>query len=292
LRRRKHEPRFAVFHHFAALALVVVIVSTTSVASAFCRTTTCEADLETCQRDERGCPTTGTQLRWTKLPIVYRVSARGSSAFDRDEARTKIAAAFDVWTHAVCADGRKTSLSVVEGAPMPEDKPLGQKRGPEPFGIFFRDDTWPYPSVTTTLAITNQEYGKESGRIIYSDIEVNTAKTPLVILELVVVHEAGHYLGLAHSQVPGSIMGASYDNTGIRAPIADDLAGICELFPPDGLPDEDEEGCRVTSSAEVKVPWFPFLILGTFPVILRRFRSRSSLFASRYTSRRRSRRQR
>jgi hypothetical protein len=230
--------------------------------------------------------TTGVPLRWTKLPIVYRVSARGSTAFDREEARTKNAAAFDEWTHAVCPDGRKTSLTVVEGDPMPEDKPLGQKRGSEPFGIYFRDGTWPYPSATATLGITNQEYGKESGRIIYSDIEISTPKVPLAILELVAVHEAGHYLGLAHSQVPDSIMGAAYDNTGARTPSADDLAGICELFPPDGLPDEEEGGCQVTSTAELKPPWFSLFALAVFPIILRRLRVREASPAA--TSRARS----
>jgi hypothetical protein len=261
----------------ATIFVVLLILVMPSRAAAFCRTTTCEPDLESCERDDRGCVTSGVPLRWTKLPIVYRVSARGSTAFDRDEARTKIAAAFDAWTHAVCADGRKTSLTVIESDPVPDDKPLGQKRGPEPFGIYFRDGSWPYASATTTLAITNQEYGKESGRIIYSDIEVNTSKTPLTILELVVLHEAGHYLGLAHSQVDGSIMAAAYNNTGSRAPSADDLAGICELFPPDGLPAEEDEGCAVASAAEVKPPWFPFLVLAVFPMVLRRFRGHAAV---------------
>ena len=246
-----------------------------STAWAFCRTTTCEPELETCARDARGCVTTGVPLRWTKLPIVYRVSARGSTAFDRDEARARIAAAFDVWTQSICADGRRTSLRVDEGEAIPEDKPLGQKRGPIPFGIYFRDDTWPYPSANTTLAITNQEYGKESGRIIYSDIEVNTRKTSLSALELVTVHEAGHYLGLAHSQEPGAIMGATYDSASTRVPIADDIAGLCELFPPDGLPEEEEEGCQVASTnyrTEVNPPWFALFCVAIFPIISRRFR--------------------
>lgn len=260
------------------LAVLASAVFASSTASAFCRTTTCEPELESCATDDRGCVTSGVHLRWTKLPIVYRVAARGSTAFDRDEARARIATAFDAWTKAICAGGRRTSLTVVEGDAMAEDKPLGQKRGAEPFGIFFRDDTWPYASATTTLAITNQEYGKESGRIIYSDIEINTRKTPLTIFDLVVVHEAGHYLGLAHSRVPGSIMTAEYDNASLRVPNEDDLSGICELFPPDGLPEDDDGGCRVASAdfqTEVEPPWFPLAIMALLPAVLRRHRTRA-----------------
>lgn len=235
-------------------AFALAIVASASSASAFCRTTTCEPDLETCARDERGCVRDGVPLRWTKLPLIYRVSARGSTAFDRDAARTKIAAAFDRWTQAACPGGRRTSLRFVEGDSMPEDKPLGQKRGPEPFGIYFRDDTWPYARASTTLAITNQEYGKETGRIIYSDIEINTTRTLLGDLDVVVTHEAGHYLGLAHSRERGSIMAESYISSNDRDLSPDDVAGACELFPPDGLPPEEEEGCNVAASDATQSP--------------------------------------
>ena len=69
-------------------------------------------------------------------------------------------------------------------------------------------------------------------------------------------------------------MGAEYNSTGSGAPIADDLSGICELFPPDGLPDEEDEGCAVTSTTDFRPPWFPLAVLVVFPVILRRFRHR------------------
>jgi len=269
--------RLVVRRALLGFAIAAGIGTATAPASAFCRTTTCEPDRETCPRDANGCFTTGTPLRWSKLPLVYRVSARGSSAFARDDARAKIAAAFDRWTQAVCSDGRRTSLRFVEGDPMPEDKPLGQKHASEPFGIYFRDETWPYASATTTLAITNQEYGKDSGRMLYADIEINTKRTPLSTLEVVVTHEAGHYLGLAHSRVPGSIMAESYDPSTDREPNADDFAGACELFPPDGLPPEEEDGCSVASSPSerpLRAPYAAFL--GVTAVYAMR-RRRSSL---------------
>lgn len=50
-------------------------------------------------------------------------------------------------------------------------------------------------------------------------------------LETVVLHEIGHSLGLLHSDVPGSVMAASYDG-GKRALTADDIAGITHIYGP------------------------------------------------------------
>jgi hypothetical protein len=52
----------------------------------------------------------------------------------------------------------------------------------------------------------------------------------------VVTHEAGHFLGMAHSDQPNSTMFFSYDRalTVSRELRADDIDGICSIYRPDG----------------------------------------------------------
>lgn len=50
-------------------------------------------------------------------------------------------------------------------------------------------------------------------------------------LETVALHEIGHSLGLLHSDVPGSVMFASYEG-GKRSLTADDIAGITTIYGP------------------------------------------------------------
>jgi hypothetical protein len=54
-------------------------------------------------------------------------------------------------------------------------------------------------------------------------------------LQSIVTHEAGHFLGLAHSLVPTSTMVAQYTSgtQTFRMLDPDDGAGICAVFPPD-----------------------------------------------------------
>lgn len=52
-------------------------------------------------------------------------------------------------------------------------------------------------------------------------------------LQSVLVHEVGHILGLDHSEVKGSVMWpTSSQGKTRRAPEADDIAGILDLYPP------------------------------------------------------------
>jgi hypothetical protein len=51
-------------------------------------------------------------------------------------------------------------------------------------------------------------------------------------LQSVVTHEAGHFFGLAHSKQAGATMLSTYDPL-MRSLSADDVAGICTVYPPD-----------------------------------------------------------
>jgi hypothetical protein len=87
----------------------------------------------------------------------------------------------------------------------------------------------------------------ESGEILGADMELNMAdilpfKTAEPLggddydLLSVITHEAGHFLGLAHSDVPSSTMysdvkrGQSYT----RRLTPDDIGAICEAYRPNG----------------------------------------------------------
>ena len=55
-------------------------------------------------------------------------------------------------------------------------------------------------------------------------------------LDFIITHEAGHFLGLSHSCRPDATMLATYTlgDTNLRTLRSDDVAGICEIYPPGG----------------------------------------------------------
>ena len=82
----------------------------------------------------------------------------------------------------------------------------------------------------------------------------------------ILTHEAGHMLGLAHSDVNGATMQVEYvqGSTTLRSLHSDDMGGICEAYPPGEVgtcdptprhgfqstcgPAPVEEGCGCTSA--------------------------------------------
>jgi hypothetical protein len=184
----------------------------------------------------------------------------------REEARAAVRAAFHRWSDTVCPDGRRTSLRFVEGEDILVDKPLQPNvEAAEPYGIFFRDLGWPYDDVDSTLAKANTVFEKRTGRVLYADIEVNTTRrfaveetSEDVDLQAVMTHEVGHYIGLAHSRVPQSIMAESYcslDDRCEKGKVAarrlspDDIEAVCTLYPPDGVEPFEEESSPVSCTA-------------------------------------------
>lgn len=253
------------------LTLLVALagIATSTEALAFCRSTTCDARKSDCPLDDNGCPGKGAPLSWRSLPLVYRFHAPGSEKLDMDRAKEAIRRAFQTWSNVTCGS-RRTSLRFEEGSEIPGKSPLATgSPAKTSFGIYFRDDVWPYDEGDESLALTNQTFGTTNGYIDYSDIEVNTTTRTFALaddekgidLQAAVTHEVGHYIGLAHSPVATSIMVASYCQSGercgsidqARALDDDDISAVCALYPPSGIAgvayeDPDAGGCAVSAA--------------------------------------------
>ncbi len=117
-------------------------------------------------------------------------------------------------------------------------------------GIYWRDDDWPSPLVPGALAQTLVRTDG-NGFIYDADIHVNGKEyvwsldghSGTIDARSVLTHELGHFLGLAHSLDPTATMWASKPaGLGWRSLEADDVAGVCFLYPGTGDP-----GCPTTA---------------------------------------------
>lgn len=244
---------------FLVAGLSSACLFTASRADAYCRSTTCDSKVETCGiHPTTRCPTSGLPLYWPDTCVTFGVNQAGSPKWGitYDEANEAAQRAFQSWISADCGGGQRPSMGVVALGQVECDRveynypETGEDFPPGPNAniIVFRDASWPYAedptSERTTLALTTITYLKDTGEIVDADIEINSAKVQLSTsntnitndLQAILTHEAGHFLGLAHSEVQEATMHRLYNvNVGdatLRSLANDDRRGICDLYPP------------------------------------------------------------
>lgn len=249
----------ALVKRLAAAGLSSACLFTASGAHAYCRTTTCDSKIETCTvHPTTRCPTSGLPLYWPDTCVTFGVNQAGSPRWGitYDEAHEAAQRAFQSWISADCGGGQHPSIGVVALGKIECDRveynypETGEDFPPGPNAniIVFRDAVWPYSeapdSERTTLALTTITYLKDTGEIVDADIEINSATVQLSTsntnitndLQAILTHEAGHFLGLAHSEVQEATMHRLYNvNVGdatLRSLANDDRRGICDLYPP------------------------------------------------------------
>jgi hypothetical protein len=218
-----------------------------SPASAYCRTSTCT----TCARDEAtGCTVGGTPLAWPTACVSFSMNQAASASIDLDDATVMMREAFATWENARCdADGTPPALAISDvfgtaQCGVPQYNPHGGNANV----VMFRDDSWPYADSGHELAATWISFD-QSGVVYDADIEINaTGRLSLtppdagvaygVIVDQhdllsIMVHEAGHFLGLDHSREVGSVMQAELAAAQSRTHLSpDDEAAICAAYPP------------------------------------------------------------
>lgn len=214
------------------------------VAQAYCRTTTCDPKKMTCPVDEHGCVTVGGPL-WWESPCVTLWLPEDPEPLPGIDAATLAQltnSAFDVWEAASCSRARPSidvrlggalecALSGYDPDAMQNVNTVSVVRG-----------SWPHMPLLHDVALTTVTFDPRSGEILDADIELDaadnhfTAGDSSVAIDLAsaLTHEAGHFLGLAHSDRPEATMFArtSSGSTQLRTLAADDEAGICAAYPP------------------------------------------------------------
>jgi hypothetical protein len=221
---------------------VLVFSLVSGEAVAFCRRTTCP----TCPIDADGCPTGGKPVFWPRRCVSYALATAASRQVTLPEASEIAARAFEAWQSVTCPGTNAPPSIDATDAFGPTD--CAESRydpgGANANTIIFHDDAWPYPELSDAVALTTTHFDEATGYILDSDIEIDST-LPLSTsdevpqgsydLQSILTHEAGHFLGLAHSYQPGAVMQPSYrpGNADERTLGEDDIAGICAIYPPD-----------------------------------------------------------
>lgn len=189
-------------------------------------------------------------VQWPAGPVPYQITRSDEPL--RAAAIAAIDRAFWRWRNADCGDGRSPGLAIA-GRIADADPPVGRA----PVGLIAFSDDAPERG-PGTLAITRLYFGRASGEVLRARTIFYTAELaphgPGSFLDSIALHEAGHFLGLAHSTDRSAVMsGEVEDGTAVPTQLSpDDVAAICAAYPPrDGSPRDWRAVARVALAAIV-----------------------------------------
>ena len=230
----------------AALAFATTLLTLSPRAFGFCRTITQQIPADGPdfnQATECYEPPGAIPLWWSNSCVGFSIQKDASKQISLADATTHTTAAFAKWMNASCPGGGTPSISASDEGPVACDQVGYSEVGPNQHAIIFRDTSWPHSDPYNTLALTTVTFDTDTGEIYDADMEVNTAQTQIVVnkvpganqydFDTIITHEAGHFLGLAHTPVQLAMMFARY-NAGTLALTSDDIAGICAIYAPSG----------------------------------------------------------
>jgi hypothetical protein len=187
-------------------------------------------------------------LWWRNACVGYDIQQDASIQIPYDTAAQVAAQSFSKWTETLCPVGAswgRVSIDVRDLGPVSCDKVQYSMNQGNQHVIVFRDDGAPDFDMNNTLGLTTVTFDPTTGEIYDADMEINSSVTLAVSdpvppdgydLQSIITHEAGHFLGLAHSVEFTATMYAQYvpGSTSKRILTADDMAGICAIYLPGG----------------------------------------------------------
>ncbi len=262
-----------------ALAWAVLLCSSApTTALAYCRLKAGEAVAG------YSCSEGGIPLTWKRRCISYAVYPSASDDPPLQEILNAIDASFDSWTSVRC-QGVPIEIEIerlkdLSRCSVPQHNP----DGPNLNSIAFVSDWLDRGNPPEAFALTSVWHDKATGEILDVDMEMNEdpelegilgkfgicpapietragelplcAVDGLVDIQNVVTHEAGHFLGLGHSEDLRSVMRFQAETRDLskRTLEADDIEGICAIYPPGSLPEQCDFAPRNGKSLQCYEP--------------------------------------
>lgn len=185
-------------------------------------------------------------LFWRNHCVSYSFQQQGSKYITMSDAEQIAGQAFGAWSNAPCGDAGTPSIQTLLFPAVNCDGANGSQGHSNL--IIFRDDAWTHDDAANVIGYTTLTVDLSTGEMFGAEIEINTHDYTVVanladagpprqgtdlVLDLgtILTHEAGHFLGLAHSPDTSAVMYAHYQ-AGTTTLTPDDVSGICSMYQP------------------------------------------------------------
>lgn len=228
--------------HFIGVAPLLAVLAFSPDADAYCRTTTISPQPDA----PFTCTNAGAPLYHPSACVTYRIVDKSGASPDAPSLEEKldlsdtIARAFATWTS---TNDQCNGISLLELEPIKTAKIAEYVKGATNHNVIgFVDGPWPHGG-GETLSLATLTFDATTGAVFDADIEIssqvawsvsNDTKIPENGFDLhtAMLHEAGHFLGLSHTDKNDAVMFASYTpGTVNRALSPDDKAAVCAAYP-------------------------------------------------------------
>ncbi|MFZ9889258.1 MAG: matrixin family metalloprotease [Myxococcota bacterium] len=196
----------------------------------------------------------GASLAWSRRDVVIRPSVSPAEEVSEADVAAALTHAAAQWSDAPCSDFAFRVEASTEERWVGFDWAAGTGSSENRNIVVFRNDIAGDPQdqwlhAGSALAITTVTFVRSTGRIVDADIEINDARfvfsncdaadcSTVHDLKNMLTHELGHVLGLDHppASEPDAAAATMYASAQAgdiskRDLAADDVAGLCTLYP-------------------------------------------------------------